>query len=57
MFNNKSKEIGPFLQNVPIGWYRTKFFVISKNEYDEDNEETSRLVMVFDDEKENYHNF
>ena len=57
MFNNKSKEIEPFLQNVPLGWYRTKFFTTSKNEYDENDEETTRLVMVFDDQKEKYHQF
>ena len=52
MFNNKSMEIGPFLQNVPIGWYQTKFFALSDD--NEDYEETSRLVMVFDNEKESY---
>ena len=57
MFNNNSKEIGPFLQNVPLGWYQTKFFTTSINEYDENNEETSRLVMVFDNQNENYKKF
>ena len=54
MFKNKSVEIGPFLQNVPIGWYQTKFFALSENG---DDEETSRLVMVFENEKENYIQF
>ncbi len=54
MFNNQSMEIGPFLKNVPIGWYQTTFFALSENE---DYEETSRLVMVFDNEKNSYEQF
>lgn len=55
MFQNKGIEIGPFLKNVPIGWYQTKFYVQSQNQ--DDYEETSRLVMVFEDEKESYEKF
>jgi len=54
MFNGDI-EIGPFLKSVPIGWYQTKFYVQSQNQ--DDYEETSRLVMVFEDEKESYNTF
>jgi superfamily II DNA or RNA helicase/5-methylcytosine-specific restriction endonuclease McrA len=54
MFNNQSREIGPFLKNVPIGWYQTKFYALTK---DNDYDETNRLVMVFDNEKEEYEHF
>lgn len=55
MFNNQSMEIGPFLKNVPIGWYQTNFFALSED--NKDYEETSRLVMVFDNEKNDYEQF
>lgn len=54
MFKNQNIEIGPFLRNVPLGWYQTKFYAYNDNK---DYEETSRLVMVFEDDKENYENF
>ncbi|MCE7698572.1 MAG: HNH endonuclease, partial [Methanobacterium paludis] len=55
MFENKGIEIGSFLKNVPLGWYQTKFYVLSQN--GDDYEETNRLVMVFEDEKEGYNKF
>ncbi|AEG17855.1 DEAD/DEAH box helicase family protein [Methanobacterium paludis] len=55
MFQNKGLEIGPFLKNMPLGWYQTKFYTLSKNE--DDYIEVNRLVMVFENEKESYEKF
>lgn len=54
MFNNRSIEVGPFLQNVPTGWYQTIFYALSPNG---DYEETNRLVLVFENDKDNYKQF
>ncbi|MGC9517444.1 MAG: DEAD/DEAH box helicase family protein [Methanomicrobiales archaeon] len=51
MFKNNNIEIGPFLRNLPIGWYQTSFYAKSE---DSDYEETNRLVLVFENEKDSF---
>ena len=47
-------ETGPFIHNLPLGWYQTKFYALNdKGDY----EETNQLVMVFEDDEESYTNF
>lgn len=55
MFKNQNIEIGPFLKNVPLGWYQTQFYALSED--NENYEETSRLVMVFEDDDKDYIQF
>lgn len=51
MFKHNNMEIGPFLRNIPLGWYQTSFYAISE---EGDYEETNRLVLVFENEKDSY---
>ncbi len=46
---------GPFLSLMPIGWYRVEFEVLAEGS--EDTELVRQLVMVFENEKENYEKF
>lgn len=52
MFERNNIEIGPFLESVPVGWYQTKFYGLSKD--GDDYNEVNRLVLVFNHEKECY---
>ncbi|MEN6592505.1 MAG: DEAD/DEAH box helicase family protein [Methanobacterium sp.] len=55
MFDGNGVETGPFLKSVPIGWYYTKFYSLSKGQ--DDYNEVNRLALVFNDEKEGYERF
>ena len=52
MFERNNIEIGPFLKSIPIGWYKTNFYSLSKGQ--DDYTEVNRLVLVFDEEKDRY---
>lgn len=45
----------PFLSFMPIGWYRVQFE--TRTEGDENTEIVQRLIVVFDNEKNNYEQF
>ena len=45
-------QIGPFIKSIPLGWYHTNFYSVSKGQ--DDYNEVNRLTLVFDDEKERY---
>lgn len=52
MFEHNNTELEPFLKSVPIGWYQTDFFALTDE--GDDYAPISRLLMVFEDEKECY---
>ena len=54
MYDGKNVQIGPFLKSIPLGWYHTSFYSLSKGQ--DDYTEVNRLTLVFDDEKDRYEN-
>lgn len=54
MYDGKNVQIGPFLKSIPLGWYHTSFYSLSKDQ--DDYNEINRLSLVFDDEKDKYEN-
>ena len=63
MYKNDNIEFEPFLKSVPIGWYQTNFFALTNPDEHSDNKDSeekddytpvSRLLMVFENEKDSY---
>ena len=52
MYDGKNVQIWPFLNSIPLGWYHTNFYSLSKGQ--DDYTEVKRLTLVFDDEKDKY---
>lgn len=60
MFEHNNTEIEDYLKSVPVGWYQTNFYALAssngENEEKDDYAPVSRLLMVFEDEKDKYEN-
>lgn len=59
MHQHNNMELDPFLKSIPVGWYQTNFYALTDSNGEEETEEEdyapiSRLLMVFDEEKDKY---